>query len=67
MMNEEQFFESQMECAEMLGMTLSEYQDYCKNVKVSNDSLNSIENNTYDTLDFLGIEKSAFLKTRKDY
>lgn len=35
MMTEKQFAASQKECAEMLGMTLTEYQEYCKNLKVS--------------------------------
>jgi len=34
MMSEKQFIESQKECASMLGMSLSEYQEYCKNLKV---------------------------------
>ena len=34
MMSEEQFTLSQNECASMLGMTLSEYQKYCKDLKV---------------------------------
>lgn len=66
MMDEKQFFESQKECAEMLGMSLKEYQEYCKNLKLSDDSLDSSENNTNKMLDFLGIDRGA-LKTRKDY
>ena len=34
MMNEKEFLKSQKECAEMLGMSLSEYQEYCNNLKV---------------------------------
>lgn len=34
MMTEKQFIESQKECAKIPGMFLSEYQDYCKNIKV---------------------------------
>ena len=69
MMNEKQFNKSQKECAEMLGMSLSEYQEYCKNLKLSNDTddlLETQKSNTNEILDFLGIDKSA-LKTRKDY
>ena len=66
MMDEKQFFESQKECAEMLGMSLKEYQEYCKNLKLSDDSLDTSENNTNKMLDFLGIDRGA-LKTRKDY
>ena len=67
MMSEKQFLESQKECASMLGMSLSEYQKYCKNLKVpkQKDDLTKIkEGNTNDILDFLGINKSL-LKVRK--
>ncbi len=70
MMNEKQFVESQKECAAMLGMSLSEYQEYCKNLKVPNngecvDEKRS-DGNTYKFLKQLGIDSSV-LKTRKDY
>lgn len=35
MMNEKQFIESQKECAAMLGMSLSEYEKYCNNSKIT--------------------------------
>ncbi len=35
MMSEKEFIESQKECASMLGMSLDEYQEYCKNTKVN--------------------------------
>lgn len=38
MMNEKQFIESQKECADMLGMSLCEYQNYCQNLKVPKQS-----------------------------
>ena len=44
-MSEEQFIESQKECADMLGMSLSEYQDYCKNLKVTDDTKELVEKN----------------------
>jgi len=68
MMTKKQFVESQKECASMLGMSLSEYQKYCKSLKVPKQNDNpakSEENNTHDILDFLGIDKSL-LKIRKD-
>lgn len=34
MMSEKQFIRSQKDCADMLGMSLNEYENYCKNVKV---------------------------------
>lgn len=68
MMTEKQFIESQKECATMLGMSLSEYQEYCKNLKVpkQKESLTSEEENTSNFLNFLNIEKEQ-LKKRKDY
>ena len=35
MMTKKQFLESQKECASMLGMSLSEYQNDCKKVKIT--------------------------------
>lgn len=35
MMNEKEFLESQKDCASMLGMTLKEYETFCKNTKIS--------------------------------
>ncbi len=40
MMNEKQFVESQKDCATMPGMSLSEYQEYCKNLKVPTSEAN---------------------------
>lgn len=69
MMTEKQFIESQKECAAMLGMSLSEYQDYCKNLKVPTTNSKKItqdeQGNTEEMLDYLGISKSM-LKVRKD-
>lgn len=74
MMNEKQFIESQKECAKMLGMSLSEYQDYCKSIKVPTQDdrnhdtkdMKSDSNNTTKFLNFLGLD-SSILKKRKDY
>lgn len=67
MMTEKEFIESQKECAAMLGMSLSEYEKYCKNLKVSNEKEEiSKEGNTDEFLDFLGIGKEI-LKVRKDW
>lgn len=69
MMTEKQFIESQRECASMLGMSLSEYQDYCKNIKIA--PKNDIEitqkeqGNTNEILKCLGISQDM-LKIRKD-
>jgi len=68
-MSEKQFIESQKECASMLGMSLSEYEEYCKNLKVPTEStIVETDNNdkTMDLLNYLGIDKSM-LKSRKDY
>lgn len=48
MMNEEEFIESQKECASMLGMSLTEYQEYCANVKVPTDEEEKDDDNEED-------------------
>lgn len=68
MMSEKQFIESQKECATILGMSLSEYQEYCQNIKVSEikeSFTKEEEGNTDSILEFLGIDKEV-LKVRKD-
>ena len=72
-MSEREFLESQEECAAMLGMTLSEYQNYCNNLEVPTDDINTDDNakDTYDTYDTYDILKdfgldSIILKQRKD-
>ena len=67
-MSEREFLESQEECAAMLGMTLSEYQNYCNNLEVPTDDINTDDNtkDTYDTYDILkdfGLD-SSILKQR---
>lgn len=37
MMSEKEFIESQKDCASMLGMTLSEYQEFCKDAKANTE------------------------------
>ena len=66
MMSEKQFIESQKDCASMLGMTLSEYEEYCKKIKVPKQNINE-EKNEYDNsvLEFLGLTPED-LKVRKD-
>lgn len=70
MMNESQFIESQKECAGMLGMSLNEYLNYCKNIKITpNNEIENIQKNNENTKEFLkclGISKDI-LKIRKDY
>ena len=65
MMTEKEFAESQKECASMLGMTLSEYQNYCKNLKVPNSTKGKQEGNTKSVLKDLGIS-CDLLKLRKE-
>ncbi len=68
MMSEKDFFESQKECAEMLGMSLSEYQEYCNNLRVPTDNKKSDkekENRTLEMLKILGLNENK-LKCRKD-
>lgn len=70
MMSEKQFIESQKECASMLGMSLSEYEEYCKNLKVPKQTINEEKNEQieYDNsiLNFLGLTPKD-LKTKKEY
>ncbi len=70
MMNEKQFIESQKECAAMLGMSLSDYQEYCRVLKFPNNEKHTNDKkddgNTYKILKQLGID-SSILKKRKDY
>lgn len=63
MMSKEQFIESQKECASMLGMSLSEYEKYCKELKVPNQILNK-EKTKYDNsiLNSLGLEEEDLKK-----
>ena len=65
MMTEKQFIESQKECASMLGMSLSEYQNYCKNVKVPTheEKVKKIEGNTSSFINYLGLD-SNILKNK---
>ena len=68
MMTEEEFIESQKECAGMLGMSLTEYQEYCAKVKVPtalevNDSDNE-EDMTLELLKDLGLSEQK-LKRKK--
>ena len=68
MINEKNFFESQKECADMLGMSLSEYQEYCNNLRVPTDNKKNKEekeNRTLEMLKILEINESK-LKCRKD-
>ena len=66
MMSEKQFIESQKDCASMLGMSLSEYEEYCKKIKVPKQKLTE-EKIEYDNsiLEFLGLTPED-LKVRKD-
>ena len=67
MMTSKEFIESQKECAKMLGMSLSEYQEYCTNLKVPNDIKSENNNNNYsdDLMKYFKIDKSM-LKTEKE-
>ena len=53
MMTEEEFIESQKECASMLGMSLTEYQEYCANIKVPTDLEEKDSDNEDMTLELL--------------
>ena len=64
MMNEKEFIESQKDCADMLGMSLEEYEEFCKDVKIPEDT--DDENYEYDNsiLESLGLTPND-LKTGK--
>lgn len=69
MMNKKEFDASQEECAKMLGMTLDEYLNYCKNVKIPTDDAkyNNKDTNlskTEEFLDYLGIPKNILKKEK---
>lgn len=63
MMSEKEFIESQKDCASMLGMTLSEYQEFCKDAKANTE----IESGGYDIsfLEQLGLSIND-LKIRRN-
>lgn len=63
MMNEKEFLKSQRECADMLGMTLREYNEYLKKSKVNDDVNNdTVDNNFLKTINI----KESQLKSRKN-
>ena len=67
-MNEKEFIDSEKECASMLGMSLTEYKEYCNNLKFQpNHEIkeHEKEDRTLEMLNFLGIDKTK-LKCRKD-
>lgn len=63
MMSKKQFIESQKECADMLGMSLVEYQEYCKNVKIPETKTKVKHNNSI--LEKLGLTTKD-LKVRRN-
>ena len=56
MMNEKEFLKSQKECASMLGMSLKEYNEYLKKIKVNNNVKKDTSDNTF--LKFINIKDS---------
>ena len=56
MMNEKEFLKSQKECASMLGMSLKEYNEYLKKIKVNNNVKKDASDNTF--LKFINIKES---------
>ena len=60
-LNKKEFIDSEKECASMLGMSLSEYQEYRNNLKfVPNKEIKETkqENRTLEMLNYLGIDKT---------
>ena len=64
MENEKEFLKSEKDCADMLGMSLDEYEEFCKDIKIPKDIDN--ENIEYDNsiLESLGLTLED-LKTGK--
>lgn len=65
MMTKKQFLESQKECASMLGMSLSEYQNDCKKVKITHRNSKDIPKYDNSILKKLGLNISD-LKVRRN-
>ena len=65
MMTKKQFLESQKECASMLGMSLSEYQNDCKKVKITPRNSKDIPKYDNSILKKLGLNISD-LKVRRN-
>jgi cytidylate kinase len=63
MLNEKKFIKSQKECADMLGMSLEEYNEYLEKAKVNNDKIDNKIDNSF--LKYINIKESQ-LKSRKD-
>lgn len=65
MLNKRQFIEEEKDCASMLGLTLQEYRESLKNIKVSK-SARKVKNRKYnsDILYKLGLTEND-LKRRK--
>ena len=63
MMNEKKFLKSQKECADILGMTLNQYNEYLKKTKVNTNIKNTELDKNF--LEILNIKESQ-LKIRKD-
>ena len=55
-MNEKEFLKSQKECASMLGMSLKEYNEYLKKIKVNNNVKKDTLDNTF--FKFINIKES---------
>lgn len=64
MLSKKQFIDEEKECSKMMGMSLKEYRNYCKNVKIcpTNDSKTKT---VPSFLQKIGIEQSK-LKLRKE-
>ena len=64
-MTEKEFLEEQEECARMLGMTLEEYLEYLKNVKVPDRNFDSdydAEKDKERLLNYFGISEDMLMK-----
>ena len=68
-MTEKEFLEEQEECAKMLGMTLEEYLEYLKNIKVPDKDFNSnydAEKDKERLLNYFGISEDMLMERKDD-
>jgi predicted transcriptional regulator len=64
MMTEKEFKESQKECASMLGMSLQQYQEHLRSLKVPKVEKDNIRKYDNSILRKLGIEESMLKRAR---
>ncbi len=66
MLDQQKFIEEEKDCASMLGLTLKEYRQSLKNVKVHKQNMESDKNRKYDNsiLKTLGLTEKDLKRRR---